>query len=200
MATAVPWTNPEFDQLLERKIGSDWERRFETKWGSDWDQPCVQELSSELGSGWQDYPEQATDVLANKLDTTQATPGVGRPATEATAAALGPDSEVNLDFSRYPWLNTFNDADSFASWLTRIGMPAEDSEAIINSGGPSKGGQTGEHDQDRIVDVDFSRYQWLNTLTEASSFESWLTRIGLPAEDTRMIINAQGANVTEENK
>src|SRR5689334_25238739 len=104
MATAAPWSNPEFHQLLEQKIGSDWEQQFESKWGLEWDQSCGEELSGELGAGWAEDPEHATDMLAYKLGvaTSEADP-------EGTP---DPDSELQLDFSQYEWLNTFNDADS----------------------------------------------------------------------------------------
>lgn len=193
MAAAEPWANPDFHQLLERKIGSDWAQRLEDKWGAEWDRSCVDELAGALGSGWQDDLERATDTLVDKLGTVAS-------GAEPEATPPDPDSEVHLDFSRYTWLNTFNEADSFSSWLTRIGVSADDTNAIINAeGGSETGDQPETPDQDEIVTVDLSQYQWLNTLTEADSFESWLMRIGVSAEDAKTIINAESAHSSEEN-
>lgn len=129
MSTDVPWTNPEFDQLLEQKIGADWVREFEAKWGDSWGAQCAEELSGELGSGWADNPEHATDVLAGLVEVG----AVGEP--EAAGEEPDPDSIVDIDLSQYEWLNTLAEADSFESWLTRIGVPATDAAAIATAEG-----------------------------------------------------------------
>lgn len=193
MATAAPWSNPDFHQLLQQKIGSDWEQQLEIKWGLEWDQSCAAELSGELGTGWADNPEHAADTLAYKL-------GVATSEAEPEETP-DPDSEVHLDFSEYQWLNTLNEADSFSSWLTRIGLTTEEVSEIVDvESGSETSGQQSTPDPDEIVNLDLHEHPWLNTFTEADSFESWLTRIGLPAEDVKSIVNAESQQSTEENR
>jgi hypothetical protein len=175
MATETPWHDPEFEQLLTEKVGADWAERAEMKWGSAWSTPCAEELAGELGSGWTEDPARATDVLANLLvaDTT----------TED--AAEEPSGTAEVDLTRYEWLNTFEEADSLESWFVGIGVPAEDATAIVNAENGA------EPEPDGPADIDLSKYEWLHTLEEADSLESWLVRIGVPTEDANAIVTSE---------
>lgn len=199
MATERPWHDPEFEQLLTEKVGTDWAERAETKWGSAWSTPCAEELTGELGSSWAEDPARATDVLANLLgDTANDDTADGDTAEEAVAdtatanAAQEPDLDdlAEVDLTQHEWLNTFEEADSFESWLVRIGLTAEDATAIATAES-STGTAAAEPDLDSEVDADLSQYEWLNTFEEADSFESWLVRIGVPAEDAGAIVTSE---------
>jgi hypothetical protein len=133
MATEVPWTGSEFDQLLEQKLGSDWAEQFETKWGSEWGQPCAEELTGELGDNWADNPENATDTLVELVSGDAATTESDSGLVDGGADAVDPDGEPDVDLSRYGWLKTFTEANSFESWLVRIGVSTQDANTIVNT-------------------------------------------------------------------
>jgi hypothetical protein len=191
MATEVPWTRPDFDRLLDEKLGTDWAARLEKKWGTEWGQPCAQELTGRLGDGWADSPQAATDTLVELLgkDIRPADTGF-----EQTADTVDPNSRANIDFNQYEWLKTFTEANSFESWLVRIGLSTEDAGSIVNADK-----QTAV-DQNSAANIDLDRYEWLKTFTEANSFESWLVRIGLSADDASTIVNADQQSVEEGNQ
>jgi hypothetical protein len=191
MATEVPWTEPDFGRLLDEKLGTEWADLLETKWGSEWEQPCARELAERLGDNWADSPQAATDTLVELLDepADTADPGVG-----GTVDPPRSDDVPNVDLGQYEWLRTFNEADSFAGWLTRIGMSADDVSAVVDAGKQS--GTNGPADPDGEPNIDFDQYEWLKTLNEADSFAGWLTRIGMSAEDVSSIVNA-GKQSTE---
>lgn len=124
MATEVPWTEAAFGQLLDEKLGTDWAEQLKTKWGAEWGESCAQELATKLGDNWADSPQTATDTLVELLDET------ADPGPEETTDA---DGTPDVDFDQYEWLKTFTEADSFESWLVRIGMSADDANTIVNA-------------------------------------------------------------------
>ena len=187
MATEVPWTAPEFGRLLDEKLGTEWADLLETKWGTEWEQSCAQELSERLGDNWTDSPQTATDTLVELLD---------EPADPADSNDV-PD----VDFDRYEWLKTFNEADSFAGWLARIGMSADDVSSIVNvEQQAAESGTNGTADPDGEPNIDFDRYEWLKTFNEADSFAGWLARIGMSADDVSSIVNSQKQSTEEGNR
>ena len=119
MATETPWADPEFERRLEQKIGSDWVRQLETKWGPEWAEPSARELADRLGDSWADYPDQATDALAELVTV--------EPAADVS------EQKVDFDFGRYEWLSTLLEVDSFESWLVRVGVSEQDARELAEA-------------------------------------------------------------------
>lgn len=48
-------------------------------------------------------------------------------------------------------------------------------------------------DPNEPLSVDLSRYQWLSTVAESDSMESWLVRVGVPGEQAAALADESGA-------
>lgn len=129
MATQTPWSEPDFENELASKLGSDWEERLAEKWGSDWPAAAAREMSDDIGDDWATQPDDVADKLS-ELVLVQTESAIepeagGEPAAESDAAQSSP-----VDLSQYPWLSTLVESDTAKAWFVRIGVPEQEAAVL----------------------------------------------------------------------
>lgn len=131
------------------------------------------------------YAAEASDGHAEEGDETEGDETEGEP--------------VSLD--DLPWITTLTEAETFEAWLTRVGVDAELVDSLAALGDSS--GDTTEPVEAEPTDLEpadlesaegmvpLDELPWIATLTEAATFEEWLTRVGVDAATVAALFTSE---------
>lgn len=124
----------------------------------------------------------------------------GKAPETATPSSADDNRPLSVDFDQYQWISTVRGSDSLKSWLVRVGVPDEQATALADGGGTAptteagaqSSGQAGAAmtEDEYMATMDLSEYAWLATVTESTSLQDWLVRIGVSDRDAAAFVEA----------